>query len=583
MLHLIREYADRLGLPPPLYAERPVRYRIRLTAEGDLEGVDDTADPSARALRHGARRAVPTAGRSSDIRPQLLADDAEYTFGRDAGKGPARAERRRAAYLGLLVECGARTGEPAVAAVLRFLGNPPPAELTEADGFDPEASIDFSAGGAEVAGLPSVREFWAERGAAGDESADVLQCLVCTRERPAMRRLKEKIGRIPGGYRAGASLFPAKSSTLSSWGLEEALTSPVCGECGERLAKGLNALLASGDAVRIGDMAFAAWTDGESGFPALGPLVRPGDFAAGIDACAALPPDAPPEEFAARFGVPSGERVRVIGLSAGTGRAAVRSWREVSAGEAARNASLWYARQEIAGAYGERGAPRLGLYALAAAAARDMRQLPSVVPRALVDGFLTGGPLPDDLLIRAVRRTQADSAVRRSHAALIKTVLRSQDGGRGGGASAGLHEESESAAYHCGRLFAQMEHAQRTASGRRGTIADRYFGKASSFPAAVFGPLAVRVQMQLSALAGQRPPAARAIRRRIEEIADRIPGELPAALAPREQGEFVLGYYHQRAANRAEAAARGGFPDGDTEEDAPEQTRTGRTEGAALR
>ena len=37
---------------------------------------------------------------------------------------------------------------------------------------------------------------------------------------------------------------------------------------------------------------------------------------------------------------------------------------------------------------------------------------------------------------------------------------------------------------------------------------------------------------------------------------DRIGGEFPGVLTPRAQGEFVLGYYHQRASNRAEAAAR---------------------------
>ena len=583
LLQLLRDYAERLDLPPPLYSERPVRYRIHLTAEGDLlgEGMEDTADADSRAQRRGVRRSVPTVARSSATRPLLLADTAEYTLGYvadpDDGKQSGRAGRRHAAYLGLLAECHRRTEEPAVGAVLRFLESSP-LEALKVDGdgeFDASASIDFSAGGAAVADLPSVRAFWAEHNGSGNEAADVLQCLVCARERPAERRLKEKIKRIPGGQTAGTAMISANTDAFSSYGLEESLIAPVCGDCGERFTKGLNALLASEDAVRVSDiMAFVAWTREEREFRAFGLLTKPGDFGDELDeldAWAAERPDATPQDFAAQFGVRSGkapppldgdreDQLHAVGLSAAGGRAAVRSWHTVTVVEAARNAARWYARQKIVGAYGEQpwtGARRLGLYELAGATVRELRGLPAAVPRALLEGFLTGGPLPDDLLIRAVRRAQADREVRRSHAALIKMVLRSQHGGHDGEDTlVSLNEESASTAYHCGRLFAELENAQRTALGRvNATIADRYFGKASTAPGSVFGPLIERAQPHLSKLERDRPAAYHAIQRRIEEIADRISGEFPGVLAPREQGEFVLGYYHQRAANRAEAAA----------------------------
>lgn len=580
MLRLLREYAARLELPPPLYAERPVRYRIDLTADGEPigEGPLDTADAGNRAQRSGIRRPAPTVQRAFGTKPRLLADNAEYTFGyagaEPGGKAAQRAAQRHAAYLGLLAACHEATDEPDVGAVRRFLESSPLERMALGEDFDASASIGFRVEGRDVFDLPSVQAFWADsQRADGGGGGDELQCLVCGETRPAERRLKEKIKGIPGGQTAGTAMISANAGAFTSYGLEESLIAPVCGECGERFTKGINALLASGDAVRVGGMAFVSWTrEPERGIGLFGLLSRPNDFGDLWDAPA---PAATPRDFASQLDVGSGKapppmdkeqqgQLYAVGLSAAGGRAAVRSWHEATVGEAVDNARRWYDRQKIVGAYGERpwtDAPRLGLIALAGATARELRDLPSAVPRALVEGFLTGGPLPEDLLIRAVRRAGV-GGVRRNHAALIKLVLRSRHGEEGEEDTlVSLDRESKNPAYHCGRLLAELENAQRAALGRvNATIVDRYFGKASTAPGSVFGPLVERAQPHLAKL--ERDPAWRgayhAIQQRLEEIMGRIPaaGGFPGVLAPREQGEFVLGYYHQRASNRAAAAAQ---------------------------
>ena len=607
LLQLFRDYAARLDLPPPLYSERPVRYWIDLDADGGLQGMMvDTADADNPAQRHGVRRAVPTVARSSAIRPRLLADTAEWTLGY-VQKTTGRAAQRHAAYVELLAACHEATGEPAVGAVLRFLESRPLDRLTPGDGFDASALIGFRVDGQAVVDLPSVRAFWAGHHGPGDGTADTLQCLVCAGERPAVRRQKEKIKGIPGGKFAGTALISANEEAFSSYGLKESLIAPVCGDCGERFTKGLNALLASEDAVRIRDMAFVAWTRGEREFRPFAPLTNPDDFGDELDAWAGLPPDATPGDFAAQLDVRSGrapppldedrqDQLYAVGLSVTNGRAAVRSWHTTTVGEAARNAARWYDRQKIVGECDGKpwtDARRLGLYelaratvrerglpagrkrvrgrssALAGATMRELRNLPSTAARALIEGFLTGGPLPLGLLIRAVRRTQADREVRRSHAALIKMVLRSRHGESDGEDTlVSLDKEAASVAYHCGRLFAELENTQRRALPNvSATIVDRYFGKASTAPGSVFGPLVEGAQPHLSKLERDWPEAYHAIQRRLEEIMDRIAGEFPGVLAPEKQGEFVLGYYHQRASNRAEAAARSGGDGASGEED----------------
>ncbi len=112
MLPQLCEYARRLDLPP-LYSERSVRYIVELDTAGRLLNPQptDTADPADRSTRNGIRRRVPTVQRSSGIRPLLLADNAEYSFGlaRDPAK-QARVDRAHAAYLDLVNRCATDTG-----------------------------------------------------------------------------------------------------------------------------------------------------------------------------------------------------------------------------------------------------------------------------------------------------------------------------------------------------------------------------------------------------------------------------------------------------------------------------------------
>ena len=116
-------------------------------------------------------------------------------------------------------------------------------------------------------------------------------------------------------------------------------------------------------------------------------------------------------------------------------------------------------------------------------------------------------------------------------------------------------------AYQCGRLLAELEAIQRAALGKiNATIVDRYYGSASSTPQSGFAPLLTGVQAHLSKLRKNRPGAHEMKQRVLEEIllhfkTDSDVPKLPTTLTVREQGVFALGYYHQRANNRAAAEA----------------------------
>ena len=90
--------------------------------------------------------------------------------------------------------------------------------------------------------------------------------------------------------------------------------------------------------------------------------------------------------------------------------------------------------------------------------------------------------------------------------------------------------------------------------GANTTITDRFFGAASTAPASVFGPLLRGARAHLSKLRKERRGTFEALERKLEEIQAGLTA-FPKTLSLEQQGFFNLGYYHQRAADRAGAIA----------------------------
>jgi len=109
-----------------------------------------------------------------------------------------------------------------------------------------------------------------------------------------------------------------------------------------------------------------------------------------------------------------------------------------------------------------------------------------------------------------------------------------------------LNEQSTHPAYVLGRLFAWLERAQQAAIGQNinATIKDRYFTSACATPASVF-PILLRLAHHHFSKAEY----GRYIENQVESLLTKLEGKpFPARLTLDEQGVFILGYYHQRAA-----------------------------------
>ena len=564
-LQRLNEYAarDDVPVPPTYYRRVPVRYLIELDAQGrPLTPVPvDTADSDDRAARRGQRLLMPQVQRASGVRPLLLCDNAAYTLGLPReGANAEREAQCHAAYLELLERCAQETDEPAVQAVLRFLTSAPLEQLKLPEAFDRSANLSFRVDGALPADLPAVRDLWADLNApAGDA---VMSCLVCGRERPALRRFTGKIKGIPGGQSSGTALVSANENAFESYGLEASLIAPICGPCGERLTVALNHLLRD-DAhhLNVGKGAFVFWTREATTWSFADLMRQPeAEEVRHLLASAYRRPGAAVE----------GNRFYAALLSASGGRAVVREWIDTTLVQAQRHLARWFAGQRIVSAWGEEPRP-LGLRALAAATERELGDVPPPTLQALLQGALLGRPLPPGILYRAVQRTRADQGVSYQQAALIKLVLASRRLATG----IADHEEdtmtqldlsNATPAYLCGRLLATLERAQRLAvPGAKATLVDRYYGTASTAPASVFGSLMNGAQAHLSKLRRDKPGAHHRIQEELEQILAGLPA-FPRTLSLDDQALFALGYYHQRAHGRAQARAAGEREEEDDQE-----------------
>jgi CRISPR-associated protein Csd1 len=568
LLQRLREYTERPGAVKPLprlYAPQAIRYVLELDGAGRLLGPPiDTADPASPATRRGTRRSAPVIQRTVGIKPLLLADNAEYTFGlAQEGSRPERVAACHMAYLDLLRQCEIATGEAAVRAVRRFLEEAASGDLPFFAEVDRAAVLTFRVNGQFVIDLPAVQAFWADHNDPAAYGAPMMECLVCGRRRPVLRRLEGKLKGVPGGQSSGTSLISANAEAFESYGQAASLGAPTCADCAERFTRAINELLADPvTRIVLGGMAFVAWTREPVAFSFTTYLSQPTpELVTDLLRSVARGAPMPPVDETAFY---------ALALSGSGGRAVVRDWIDSTVGQAKANLASWFERQSIVGPSGEEHRP-LGLYALAAATVRDPRKdLGPVVPRALLHAALTGGPLSWDVLYQAIRRNRAEQTVDRSRATLIKLVLASQDPHHVEEAMVQLDVDHPSPAYHCGRLLAVLEEIQRAAMpGINATIVDRFFGTASTAPASVFGRLVRGAQPHLAKLERDRPGMYTALQRRLEEVLAPL-SAFPRTLTLQGQGLFALGYYHQRAADRAAARAAAERRRGETDAASPD-------------
>jgi CRISPR-associated protein Csd1 len=624
------------SLPVAAQSLRAAAATMTTTAEQEQPRGGRRSSRQARpAPLVSAEFAAPDLRRSTRIVAKPLSDRADYTLGRvRPGDDPEKAARRHWAYIKAVQAAAGATGEPSVQAVLQFLTKRAPQDLLDLpegfgkaaetlpevgsafhgeldlpEDFDDDARITFSVDGVMPIDIPAVQQHWAEVASVGDDELR-MQCLVCLRERPPVRRLSIPIFGLPGGQSSGMSLISMNARAFESYGLEASLNSPICEECQHRVGTALNALLRDPDTHwRTADGVFIFWARDRRPLP-LGKLLRESDPAQVrrmLTAPWTGPQDGTVDLDSALF--------YVALLKANATRVALLDWREERLADLLANLRRYFALQRIEAYDPEKqvvGARTFPLWELGGATIRlaggnkEREKVAPEVEEALLRLALEGTPLPYAPLTRVLARIEAEAgAVRPAQAALLKMFLLSQEDvswvrapGRlrramrpvskegesmttqtttAAAASweavvlEGLDEECDDIAYLLGRLFVELEDLQYAAVGdvNKG-IRDRFLTQTALYPAINFGELLKGKEAHLMAVRRRNSARYLFFEKRLDALLARIP-DFPEEFSPEQAARFMLATHHQRGHNIAERMEAARRRKAASSEESPEQ------------
>lgn len=382
------------------------------------------------------------------------------------------------------------------------------------------------------------------------------------------------IKKVPGGQVRDRVLVSYNEKAFESYSLIGNENSSICTNCAKTYVEGLNWLLSAGNETIVktsrgkekrmfryanrknfgSDTAIVFWTRKNKEVPEIDQLEAP-----------------TPDEVARLIeSVTSGaERDRrylepdqfySFTLSGSAARIVIRDWIETSLYDFHRSISQWFKDIAIAEYDGDLKKLKTHyarLYDLARSCQRknndgsydkDDASLARTAT-SLWNAALKNTPLPVWILTKALQRARLDKyGITADRAALIKLILNRNNKGGGFMITEKMEDGSKPVAYICGQIFAKLESIQYAALGDRNAgIRERYFTYAMTSPAAAFGRLFNLNSKHFTKLKGDKPGLAVNLDKELQELCKDIDIErFPATFSLEEQGQFAIGYYHQR-------------------------------------
>jgi CRISPR-associated protein Csd1 len=586
----------------PGYSNVPVSYALNLSAQGDLLDIIPLFVPvqkGKKTVERPLRMSVPEqVKRSVNVAANFLCDNAAYVLGLTGkeAKDPAYAQKRFEAFRQLNIEILSLADSPAAHAVIAFLQKHDPQTASQhpvitrhLEGLLEGGNLIFQVEGKNVLDDSEIRRVWEEYRTG--QKAIQMQCLVTGNIEP-IERLHPDIKGVRGAQRKGASLVSFNLDAFTSYGLEQGSNAPVSKRVASGYGVALNYLLSDQNPNRkiyLGDTTVVYWAESADKRYASEflRLINP-EFIEESPEEETSKRDKGAEKFMRdvaekieqgkaidleglkREGLDENTRFYVLGLAPNAARLAVRFFLTEPFGVFAKRIMQHYddlkIEKEFANQPDYLSPYRILVECVSPKVTKrdeELERFWSLLGGALMRAILTGAPYPEGLYAAILNRIRHDSdetnekgktrsvKINYVRAAYIKAHLLRKYRRQGHNPyqealQMSLNESFTHPAYVLGRLFAVLEKAQREAIGQNinATIKDRYFTSACATPASVF-PTLLRLAHHWTAKAEYGS----AIDRQIQSLLDMLDARpLPSRLTLEEQGVFVLGYYHQRAA-----------------------------------
>ena len=556
ILQALKEYYDRKaddpesGIAPLGWEWKELPYLIVLKDDGSFSHIEDTQVMEGKKKR-AKRFLVPQAvKRSSGIAANLLWDNAEYVTGIPCkGKAERVAEQHKA----FLKRLDDMKQVSSVSKVIAFLGKPDFRELLQKDSAwkeiaDSNAFISFLIADHET---PVFREpALQEQLAVMDNTASNTRRCLITGLCDQIATLHPAIKGVQGTNTTGGNIVSFNFDAACSFGKKQGDNAPIGEQAAFKYTTALNSLLAkeSRQKMVIGDATTVFWATRpchlEEAFVDLFGEPEKDNPDKGVKAVEAL--------FASvQTGVPyvdaEDNRFYVLGLSPNSARVSVRFWHIGTVQEMEGRFRDWFENLRIVHGPNDREHLSLWRLLLSLAVQSKTDNIPPNLAGDIMRSILDATPYPATLLSSALLRIKAEHDVTYPRSKLIKAFLihnlkRS--------ITVSLDKENTSIGYRLGRLFATLERIQQAANpGINATIRDRFYASASSTPATVFGNLMRLKNHHLAKLesAKQLTFYEKLLGEIIYQDANK-PGiaAFPAHLSLEEQGQFAIGYYHQK-------------------------------------
>ncbi|MBS6196697.1 MAG: type I-C CRISPR-associated protein Cas8c/Csd1 [Clostridiales bacterium] len=542
------------------WCQAKVSYGISLSPDGEIKGIislkmEETSGKKKTVVP--VPLTVPEmVTRSSGISANFLCDNSKYMLGIDAEGTNKRVQEcfqaAKEKHLSILKGADSKMA----LAVRRYFEtwNPEKAsenkeilenweELTES------GNLIFMVRGEYAQEDRGIKEVWEAQRHINEEGMDGV-CLV-TGKQDKISRIHKMIKGVPGAQSSGASLVSFNAPAFESYGKEQSYNAPVGKYAEFAYTTALNYLLSQRQyTFSLGDSMIVFWAEsGERRYQ---------------DAFweAANPKPDNQEEIKALFErLREGKAVRIdetelnpdqkfyiLALAPNAARLSVRFFYENSFGNILKNLARHYKRMEIIKPSRE-NREYLGirdmLFETVNQKSKDKSPVPNMAAMVL-KAILEDGKYPESLYTDTLIRIRAEQGkVTWGRAGIIKAYLIQNRKWEKGEDYMGLMEESKDKAYVLGRLFSVLESIQMDANqGIKTTIRDRYFNSACAAPASVFPVLIKLKNSHIKKLERDKGGAKVYYERLLTEIAGSLE-EFPKRLPLEEQGNFILGYYHQ--------------------------------------
>lgn len=237
----------------------------------------------------------------------------------------------------------------------------------------------------------------------------------------------------------------------------------------------------------------------------------------------------------------SDDRFYILGLKPNNARIAVCYWAEIALKEFCGNILKHFDDFEIIGKP-EIGKKYFGIHAILSNITREgkLQDVLPILTDALIKSIFEARPYPQTLYSAVIRRIRAERKVNTGRAAILKGTLNRLN--NTSKIDYMLNKDFKNCAYQCGRLFAVIDNLQKKALGIE-TICDRYLSAASTTPGLMFPTL-----LRLSAHHEQKLEN-KGTQVYFSKLKNEIMSKIhafPNTLSLNDQGNFFLGYYHQR-------------------------------------